>query len=109
MGGAHALIDAVGVPHIELSENEEDPLGGSDFSDLELFFKTALTESNKTSEEWEKSHHKKAIDTKAHRGNVSRCLPTKGSFSYVHVDINGKGGFAHIVEDELKFGRNKAL
>ena len=62
-----------------------------------------------TAAEWKKSHHASVIDTKKYRGNVSKCLPTKGTFSYVHIDVNGEGGFAHIVEDEIKFGRNRAL
>ncbi len=61
------------------------------------------------SSEWEKSHHKKIIDTKVHRGNISKSVPSKGQFSYIHIDINGEGGIAHIIEDEAKFGRNKAL
>jgi len=111
MGSTHAMIDAVAVPLIPVDEEDEDPLGGGRdlFSDLDTFFKTALTEGHATSSEWKKSHHASIIDTKKYRGNVSKCLPTKGTFSYVHVDVNGEGGFAHIVEDEVKFGRNRAL
>ena len=104
MGASHALIDAVGVPEIDRSENEEDALGGCDFSALEPFFRQALTEVGK-----EEKTLKKIVDTKQHRGNISKCMPNKGSFSYVHVDINGDGGFAHVIEDEAKFGRNRAL
>ena len=111
MGGSHALIDAVAVPEFKNDEDEEefDPLGGKPgdiFADLDIFFRKTLLDSGS---EWEKSHHKKVIDTKEHRGNVSKAIPNKGKFSYVHVDINGEGGFAHIVEDEAKFGRTRAL
>jgi hypothetical protein len=111
MGTSHAMIDAVAVPPICDLEADEDPLGGGRdlFSDLDTFFRTAITEGHATAAEWKKSHHASVIDTKKYRGNVSKCLPTKGTFSYVHIDVNGEGGFAHIVEDEIKFGRNRAL
>jgi len=95
-GSSHILIDAVGVPP---SEEVQD-------FDIELFFQKALLEGDS---EWEKSHCKKVIDTKARRGDLSKCLPIKGSFSFVHIDFDGIGGFAHIIEDEAKFGKMKAL
>ena len=80
MGGAHALIDAIAVPELNIEHDEEDfdPLGGQPgdiFSDLDLFFRKTLTDS---SSEWEKSHHKNIIDTKVHRGNISKAVPNKG-------------------------------
>jgi len=36
-------------------------------------------------------------------------LPSNGNFSYVHVDFNGLGGFAHIIEDQTKYTATKAL
>lgn len=73
---------------------------------MDLFFRKTLTDSES---KWEKSHHKSVIDTKVHRGNIGKAVPNKGQFSYVHIDINGEGGFAQIIEDEAKFGRNRAL
>jgi hypothetical protein len=73
---------------------------------LDLFFRKTLDDSES---KWEKSHHKSVIDTKIHRGNIGKVVPNKGQFSYVHIDINGEGGFAQIIEDEAKFGRNRAL
>ena len=49
------------------------------------------------------------IDTKAKRGQIWKCLPEQGSFDYVHIDFNGGGGFAHIIEDARRFGSLKAL
>ena len=49
------------------------------------------------------------IDTTAKRGDVQKCLPLKGKFSFVHVDFDGLGGMAHIIEDSAKFGKYKAL
>jgi hypothetical protein len=31
-------------------------------------------------------------------------MPTKGSFEFIHVDFDGKGGVAKIIEDSKKFG-----
>ena len=36
-------------------------------------------------------------------------MPNKGHFNYVHVDIDGKGGFAKVIEDVKKFGRYSPL
>ena len=92
--GLHMLIDAVGVPS-----------GGDDF-DLEVIFQKALLEGDS---EWEKSNSRKIIDTIAKRGDVQKCLPLKGKFSFTHVDFDGLGGMAHIIEDSAKFGKYKAL
>ena len=40
---------------------------------------------------------------------IWKCLPTSGSFNYVHIDFNGLGGFAHIIEDSRKYSETKAL
>lgn len=75
--------------------------------DLELLFHKTLMEADT---EWKKSTMQRSvIDTRAKRGDVSRCLPSKGSFSYVHIDFDGLGGFAHLIEDTAKFDRLKML
>lgn len=33
----------------------------------------------------------------------------RGRFSFVHIDFDGLGGVAHVVEDTLKFGRFRVL
>ena len=91
------VIDAVGVPN---DDDEE-----TDF-DLEVVFQKALLEADS---EWKRSTAEKVIDTKGKRGDLSKCLPTKGHFSYVHVDFEGVGGLAHIVEDTAKFGKFRIL
>jgi len=40
---------------------------------------------------------------------IWKCLPSEGNFNYVHIDFNGLGGFAHIIEDSRKYNLNKAL
>lgn len=57
--------------------------------------------------EW--SQHKKLIDTKDKKGQIWKCLPSDGTFNYVHVDFNGTGGFAHIIEDATKYTKTRAL
>jgi hypothetical protein len=90
------VIDAVAVPPIE------DAL-----EDIELFFRKTLTEGDS---EWKMSTTKmQVIDTKPWRGNIQKCLPSKGSFNFVHVDLNGEGGIAHLIEDSRVFTRFKAL
>jgi len=88
----HASIDCVGVP-----ESEE-------MVDLELYFKKSLQDDDA---EW--ATHKALIDTKARKGQIWKCLPESGQFNYVHIDFNGVGGFAHIIEDARRFGPLKAL
>jgi len=66
----------------------------------DLYFKKAITESET---EWQS--HKKLYDTRG-KGLVSSIPP---GFPYFHVDFPnplGKGGFAHIVEDEKKFSHH---
>ena len=89
------VIDAIGVPEEE----------NSDF-DLELVFQKALLEGDS---EWKQSTAERLIDTKAKRGDLSKCLPGKGRFNFVHVDFEGQGGIAHIIEDTAKFGKYRAL
>jgi hypothetical protein len=71
---------------------------------LEVFFKKSLQDDDS---EW--GSHKKIIDTKTHKGAIWRCMPSSGQFNYVHIDFNGLGGFAHVIEDAKKFGPTKAL
>ena len=40
---------------------------------------------------------------------MKKCLPLKGKYSFVHIDFDGLGGMAHIIEDSNKFGKYKAL
>lgn len=72
--------------------------------DLEVFFKKSLLEDDS---EW--STHKKLIDTKSQQGKIWKCLPSSGQFNYIHVDFNGQGGFAHIIDDTRKYNQKKAL
>jgi len=58
--------------------------------------------------EWERSH-RGIIDTKSKKGQIWKCLPSTGQFNYVHIDFEGIGGFAHIIEDPLKYNQYKAL
>ena len=89
----HAQIECVGVPDDETTGIE-----------MEVFFKKSLQEDDA---EW--STHRSLIDTKSRKGQIWRCLPESGSFNYVHIDFNGGGGFAHIIEDSRRFGPLKAL
>ena len=36
-------------------------------------------------------------------------MPTKGIFSFVHVDFDGEGGMAHLIENVEKYDRMKLL
>jgi hypothetical protein len=88
----HATLQCIGVPNdLEV--------------DLEVYFKKSLTEDDS---EWERSH-RGIIDTKAKKGQIWRCLPNSGQFNYVHIDFEGTGGFAHIIEDARKYNEYKAL
>ena len=49
------------------------------------------------------SQHKKIIDTTERKGNISKILPQ--NFNYFHVDFEGLGGFAHVIENKAKFPR----
>ena len=81
------------------------PASDIDF-DLELVFQKALLEGDS---EWNRSTARKLIDTRVHRGDLTKCMPRKGNFSYVHVDFDGLGGIAKVIEDVKKFGRYRAL
>jgi|ERR1719469_471506 len=97
------VIDAVAVLDDMTKDDEQDDI--DDF-DLEIVFQKVLLEGDS---EWKQSTAKKVIDTKAKRGDLSKCLPTKGRFSFVHVDFDGMGGLAHIIEDTAKFGKYRVL
>lgn len=80
----HMHIDCIGVPE------------GYD-EEAKLFFTKALKES--PDEEW--SVHKKIMETYDRKGDLTKMIP--GNFSYFHVDFNGAGGYAHIIENDKKF------
>ena len=40
---------------------------------------------------------------------IWKCLPSTGQFNYVHIDFNGEGGFAHIIDDAKKYSEIKAI
>lgn len=93
---SHMVIDAVAVP---LTEDSLD--------DIELYFRKTFQEGDS---EWKLSTtSKQIIDTKPLRGNIQRCFPSKGQFSFAHIDLNGEGGVAHLIEDTKKFTKFKAL
>ncbi len=54
--------------------------------------------------EWERSNSASVIDTKSYKGDLSRYFPRKGKFELTHVDFDGKGGYAKVIEDSRKFG-----
>lgn len=73
--------------------------------DGELDLESTLFQSLKESEtEWERSTSKSVIDTRSYKGDLSRYFPRKGKFNITHVDLDGKGGFAKIIEDPRSFG-----
>jgi hypothetical protein len=45
-----------------------------------------------------RSNSKPTIDTKGHKGDLSRYIPSKGSFNFINIDIDGKGGVCKIIE-----------
>lgn len=90
------------------AEDEQANLDESNF-DLELLIQKTLTDCDN---EWDRSTGKEIIDTKSRGGqggNLQKCLPSKGSFSFVHVDFDGEGGMAHIIENVDKFDRLRLL
>ena len=50
------------------------------------------------------STSKAIIDTRSYKGDLSRYFPRKGKFCFTHVDFEGKGGFAKVIEDSRSFG-----
>ena len=49
------------------------------------------------------------MNTEEHAGNIWKCLPIGGKFSYVSIDFNGFGGFVQIIEDPESYEALKAL
>ena len=70
--------------------------------DLEVLFKRTLSEIKQ-------STSNRVIDTRPYRGDLTKCIPTRGQFNFVHTDLDGKGGFAQIIEDFESFGAYKIL
>jgi len=85
----HLIIDSVAIPHSEEVE-----------FDIEVTLSKSLLESES---EWERTNSKSLIDTKSYKGDLSRYLPNKGKFNFVHVDVDGKGGFAKMIENKKSF------
>jgi hypothetical protein len=85
----HLIIDCVAIPH-----NDEIEF------DLEVTLSKSLQESES---EWERTNSKSLIDTKSYKGDLSRYMPNKGKFNFIHVDIDGKGGFAKMIENKKSF------
>ena len=84
----HCVIDVVAVTQ----DNEFD-------------IESLLFQSLKQSEtEWERSNSKSVIDTRSYKGDLSHYFPRKGKFLLTHVDVDGKGGFAKVIEDSRQFG-----
>jgi hypothetical protein len=42
---------------------------------------------------------KSVVDTKGYKGDLSRYMPSKGTFQFIHVDVDGKGGVCKIIDD----------
>jgi len=49
------------------------------------------------------------MNTKGYKGDLSRYMPMKGTFKFIHIDVDGKGGIAKIIDDEKSFSQNQAL
>eukprot|EP01117_Protostelium_nocturnum_P019949 TRINITY_DN8777_c0_g1_i1.p1 TRINITY_DN8777_c0_g1~~TRINITY_DN8777_c0_g1_i1.p1 ORF type:complete len:658 (-),score=305.69 TRINITY_DN8777_c0_g1_i1:138-2111(-) len=72
------------------------PLPFADADQAPIYFKKALMESES---EW--SQHKKMINTTGK--TIRRSVPP--NFPYFSVEFGENGGYAHIIEDEIKFSR----
>jgi hypothetical protein len=92
-------VDFDSIPHIQI---DVVPIDQDLEEDVKKFFKRALTE-----DDYEWSTHKKIYDTTEAKGDISNVIPS--NFSYFHLDINSQGGFAHVIEDSLKFNRKHVL
>ena len=55
------------------------------------------------------THKKRIVSTDEQAGNIWKCLPIGGNFSYVSIDFNGFGGFVQIIEDPESYDKYKAL
>lgn len=86
-------MDCVVIPH---EDNDVD---------LELIIQKSLLDSESEFGE-HRSNAKSVIDTKGYKGDLSRYMPTKGTFSYIHIDIDAKGGLAKMIENTKKFGQH---
>ena len=89
----HLMVDAVAVSE-DADEEEFDLLK----VDLESTIRTHLLQVDKEFSEM-KTTSKDLIDTRGYKGDLSRYLPTKGKFTYVHFDIDAKGGFLKVIEE----------
>ena len=99
----HLVMDAVAVSE-DVDGEEVDVLK----VDLESTIRTHLQQVGKEFSEM-KTTSKDLIDTRGYKGDLSRYLPTKGKFTYVHFDIDAKGGFLKVIEEGTSFSKNQAL
>lgn len=91
------MIDSVVIPDI----SNEDVID----VDVEILFKKSLQESEGDFGE-HRSNSKSVIDTRSYKGDLSRYMPSKGTFQYVHIDVDAKGGLAKIIEEKKKYGQH---
>lgn len=91
------MIDAVVVP--EDADAVIEP---------EVMISKFLQEVGSSDMKEHKSSAKGVIDTRAHKGDLSRYFPNKGTFRMIHFDMGGKGGLALIIDDARNL-RHKAL
>ena len=82
------------VPHMRI---DVVPVDEEMSEEVRLFFTKSLLEDDA---EW--ASHRKVIDTVAKGGIIKKVIPW--NMEYLHVDFNGRGGFAHVIEDERRYG-----
>ena len=55
------------------------------------------------------THKKRVINTEEQVGNIWKCMPVGGNFSYVNVDFNGFGGFVQMIDEPESYDQFKSL
>lgn len=92
------VVDIEKVDHTQI---ECIPIDGELIEDCKMYFHKALSDSDV---KW--SQHKKIISTVEKRGAIIKVIPE--GFSYIHIDFEGRGGYAHVIEEPKKFQYNMA-